>query len=286
MGLAGERTLPVLHSGLFLRYDVLWAGCGPTPRPPSRRQPQGVSVRVAIISDVHANLAALEAVMEDIEAEKASRILALGDNIGYGPDPEEVIRLLVERGVVSIQGNHEFALINRIYLDRMNPDPRKSLEMNLEMLSPESLAYIAGLQTVLIWNGARLVHGCPPKSPTCYLFYPSALALEKIFGSFPERLCFYGHTHTLNLFEEGLPPEFGLEVQPGTYRLDPDKRYMINPGSVGQPRDGINNFAKYLLWDTDRDTVTFKAVKYEVMRTVNKLRLLHFPDFNAQRLIR
>lgn len=243
-------------------------------------------MRVAIISDVHANLAALEAVLEDIDAEGASRILSLGDNIGYGPDPDEVIRRLMEREVISIQGNHEYAVQHRSYLDRMNPDPRKSLEMNLDMLSPESLAYIAGLQTVLVWNGARLVHGCPPSSPTCYLFYPSVLALEKIFGSFPERLCLYGHTHTLNLFEEGLPPEFGLEVHPGTYPLDPGKRYMINPGSVGQPRDGINNYAKYLVWDTDRGTVTFKAAKYEVMRTVNKLRRLHFPDFNAQRLIR
>lgn len=242
-------------------------------------------MRVAIISDVHANLAALEAVLEDIEAEKASRILALGDNIGYGPDPDEVIRTLMERKIVSILGNHEYAVMHRAYLDRMNPDPRKSLEMNLRMLSPESLAFITGFQTVLVWNGARLVHGCPPSSPTCYLFYPSVLALEKIFGSFPERLCFYGHTHTLNLFEEGLSPEFGLEVHPGTYPLDPDKRYMINPGSVGQPRDGVNNYAKYLIWDADRGTVTFKAVKYEVMRTVNKLRRLHFPDFNSQRLI-
>jgi predicted phosphodiesterase len=246
---------------------------------------EGKRVRIAVISDIHANLAALEAVMEDIDAEKASRILALGDNIGYGPDPDEVVRMLMEREVVSIQGNHEYALLNRNYLERMNPDPRRSLEMNLEMLSPESLAFLIGLQPVLVSNGARLVHGCPPKSPTCYLFYPSVIALDKIFGSFPERLCFYGHTHTINLFEEGLPPEFGLEVRPGTYPLDPQKRYMINPGSVGQPRDGINNCAKYLIWDTDRDIVTFKAVKYEVMRTVMKLRRLHFPDFNAQRLI-
>lgn len=245
----------------------------------------GEPVRIAIISDVHANLAALEAVLEDIAAERTSRILCLGDNIGYGPDPEEVILKLKEREVISIQGNHEYAVLNRTYFNRMNPDPKKSLEMTLKMLSPESLAFIVNLQPVLIYNGARLVHGCPPCSPTCYLFYPSVIMLEKIFASFPERLCFYGHTHTLNFFEEGLSPEVGLEVNAGIYRLDPGKRYIINPGSVGQPRDGISNHAKYLIWDSARHTVTFKAVKYEVMRTVNKLRRLHFPDFNAQRLI-
>ncbi|HHO46857.1 MAG TPA: metallophosphoesterase [Desulfobacteraceae bacterium] len=254
------------------------------PSPCGCRQ-RGKRVRIAVISDIHANLAALEAVLEDIDAENIGSIISLGDNIGYGPDPEEVMLRLRERGVTSIQGNHEFALLNRTYFNRMNPDPRKSLELTLPLLSPESLDLIVNLQPVMIRNGARFVHGCPPASPTSYLFYPSVIALEKIFGAFPERLCFYGHTHTLNFFVAGLPPEQGLEVDPGLHRLEPDKRYIINPGSVGQPRDGINNHAKYLIWDGGRDTVTFKAVRYEVMRTVNKLRRLGFPDFNAQRLL-
>lgn len=109
--------------------------------------------------------------------------------------------------------------------------------------------------------------------------------LDKIFGSFPENLCFYGHTHTLNFFEEGLPPEKGLDVEPGTYRMHPERRYIVNPGSVGQPRDGINNHAKYLIWDQEKETITYRDVQYDVMRTVNKLRQLKFPIFNAKRLL-
>ena len=242
-------------------------------------------MRIAVIADIHANLAAFEAVMEDIASRQISEILCLGDSIGYGPDPEEVIQALRTRNILSVQGNHEYAVTNQAYFNRLNPDPQRSLELTLQMLSPESIAFITALEPMLVHNGVRLVHGCPPKSPTAYLFFPSRLMLDKIFDSFPERICFYGHTHTLNFFEEGLAPETGLEVALGIYRLHPDKRYIINPGSVGQPRDGINNHAKYLIWDRENATVTYRDVQYDVMRTVTRLRQLNFPSFNARRLL-
>ena len=242
-------------------------------------------MRTAVLADIHANQAALEAVLEDLTGQRVSEILCLGDSIGYGPDPGEVIGELRQRGVVSVLGNHEYAVLNRAYLERMKPDPKRSLAMTLQMLQPEDLDFIVNLEPILVHSGARLVHGCPPRSPTCYLFYPSARVLDRIFTSFPERICFYGHTHTLSFFEQGLPPEKGQEAELGTYRLHPDRRYLINPGSVGQPRDGINNHAKYLLWDQDRGTVTFRAVAYDVPRTVNRLRHLGFPSFNAERLV-
>lgn len=242
-------------------------------------------MRTAVLADIHANLAALEAVLQDIAKEGIADIVTLGDNIGYGPDPEEVMRQLTALAVTSIQGNHEYALINDLYYLQMNPDPKKSLDMTRIMLSEESLAYCAGLPTVAIHHGARLVHGCPPRSQTAYLFHPRMVMLEKIFNSFPERICFYGHTHTLNFFAEGEEPERGLFVSFGTHSLSKNKKYIINPGSVGQPRDGINNLAKYLIWDRDKETVTFKALEYDVMKTVNRLRLLDFPEFNATRLL-
>jgi predicted phosphodiesterase len=242
-------------------------------------------VRTAVLADIHANMAALEAVLEDIWIEQITDVVSLGDNIGYGPDPEEVIQELVKHKVVSIQGNHEYALINPNYYFKMNPDPRKSLDMTRVMLSEASLAYATSLQPLIIHHDARLIHGCPPRSQTAYLYFPSMDMLEKIFNSFPERICFYGHTHTLNFFEQGLDPGMGLDISPGTYSLRKDRQYIINPGSVGQPRDGINNRAKYLIWDRDKATVTFKAIEYDVMKTVNKLRILDFPEFNAARLL-
>lgn len=242
-------------------------------------------MRIAVISDIHANMAAFEAVLEDIDNQNISEIISLGDNIGYGPDSEEVINELQRRNILSIQGNHEYAVVNKRYFNRLNPDPKKSLELSLKILSTESIAFINSLPTLLIYQGARLVHGCPPKSQTAYLFFPSQLLLDKIFSSFPENLCFYGHTHTLNFFEEGLPPEKGLDVKPGSIRINPEKRYIINPGSVGQPRDGINNRAKYLIWDQKKEVVVYRDVQYDVMRTVKKMRKLGFPSFNSERLL-
>lgn len=245
----------------------------------------GQPMRTALLADIHANMAALEAVLEDIAGQGVAEILCLGDSIGYGPDPGEVMAELRRQGVSSVLGNHEYAVRNPVYRTQMNPDPRRSMEMTLAMLSEEDLAQISSLEPVLTVNGARLVHGCPPKSPTCYLFYPSTQMLERLFASIPERLCFYGHTHVLSFFEEGLPPEKGMEAELGTYRLHHDRRYLINPGSVGQPRDGINNRAKYLIWDRERGTVTYRDVAYDVQRTVNSLRRLNFPSFNAERLV-
>ncbi|MHB8790548.1 MAG: metallophosphoesterase family protein [Desulfobulbaceae bacterium] len=241
-------------------------------------------MRTAVIADIHANLAALEAVLEDIAGQQVTDIICLGDSIGYGPDPGAVLQEVRQSQVLSVLGNHEYAVLNREYLGRMNPDPKRSMEITLPMLSPEDLAFIGTLEPVLVHRGVRLVHGCPPKSPTCYLFYPNARMLERFFSSFPERICFYGHTHVLSFYEEGMVPEKGMEAELGTYRLDPNRRYLINPGSVGQPRDGINNHAKYLVWDQDKGTITYRGVAYDVQRTVNRLRLLGFPAFNAERL--
>jgi len=246
----------------------------------------GNSLRIAVISDIHSNFAALESVFADIGQEQVDEIIALGDNIGYGPDPEKVIQALIAHGVTSVMGNHEYAVINELYFNKLNSDAKKSLQKNLAMLSSRALAYIFQHKPLLIMHGARFVHGCPPKSPTSYLFFPSFNKLKKLFSSFPEKICFYGHTHTINFFEQGMPPEKGLKIAPDSYPIKKEKQYIINPGSVGQPRDGINHDAKYLIWDSDQRIVTFKAIQYDVMKTVNQLRKLEFPSFNAYRLLR
>jgi predicted phosphodiesterase len=239
-----------------------------------------------VLADIHANLAALDAVAADIGKEEITDIVSLGDNIGYGPDPEEVTQELIRLQVVSIQGNHEYALVNSDYYLRMNPDPRRSLDLTRTLLSEESLAYALSLEPVLIHHDARLVHGCPPRSQKAYLYSPGSRMLAKLFASFPEKICFYGHTHTVNLFEEGRDPASGQDIIPSTVHLKPDRKYIINPGSVGQPRDGRNNRAKYLIWDRAHGSVTFKEVPYDVMKTVNRLKALDFPEFNAARLLR
>jgi len=238
-----------------------------------------------VLADIHANLAALEAVLKDIRAEEISDIITLGDNLGYGPDPDEVTQKLIRLQAVSIQGNHEYALLDPVYYFRMNSVARKSRDLTRALLSDGSLAYALKLQQVVIHHGARLVHGCPPKSQTAYLFSPSRKMLDKLFGSFHEGICFYGHTHIMSFFEEGKDPDQKQNISSPTLHLEDGKKYIINPGSVGQPRDRVNNHAKYIIWDREHGSVTFREVEYDVMKTVNKLQRLNFPRSNATRLL-
>jgi len=241
-------------------------------------------MKIAIIADIHANHAALEAVLNDVSQRNIDEIISLGDNIGYGPDPQQVVTTLQDAKIVSILGNHEYGLQSELYLKRLNPDPQKSLILNRDLLSPAGLSYCQALQPLLFRHGARFVHGCPPKSYTAYLYRPRQHKLERLYHGFTEQLCFFGHTHAPTIFK-GAERIREVELYKGSFQLEPKFRYIINPGSVGQPRDNVNNRAKYLIWDPQEGTLVFRAIAYNVAATVEKLRRLGFPDFNAERLL-
>lgn len=241
-------------------------------------------MRYAILSDIHGNFRALQAVLEDIAARGVDEIISLGDNIGYGPEPEEVVRTLMERNILSVMGNHELALASPSTLQRLNPSPRQSLEITRRLMGPETLAYSLELPVYLVRHDARFVHGSPPASITTYLWDPSRTRLERLFTSFGEPMGFFGHTHQLSRFLTAGQSYRNEEVALTRYHLKDGDRHLINPGSVGQPRDGINNRAKYGIWDRRANTFEFRAVIYDVAATVALLRERNFPEFNAMRL--
>ncbi|MBU0676411.1 MAG: metallophosphatase family protein [Proteobacteria bacterium] len=241
-------------------------------------------MQIAVIADIHSNFQALTEVLADMDRVGIDHIFSLGDIIGYGPDPQEVCRALFSRTLTMILGNHEYALVKPGYLERLNQSPRRSLLMNIEDLDRRSLDRLAALPKFACSHGARLVHGCPPTSPTAYLMDPSPRLLGKLFTFFPEKICFFGHTHEFALYEDQGGIAQPLEFQPGLFQLTPDTRYIINPGSVGQPRDGLDIHAKYLIWDTEAETILLKSIPYDVRETQKKLRDRHYPDFNAERL--
>jgi len=241
-------------------------------------------MKIAVIADIHSNLQAFEAVLTDIKKENVGEILCLGDLIGYGPDPRRVVKLTRERSIDSVLGNHEYALSNRAYFNHLNPSPRASLTLNLAQLDPLDIDYLKSLPQVITRHGARFVHGCPPKSPTAYLLEPSDRMLGKIFGSFPEQFAFYGHTHVFELFESKDGEIRKRPFSPGIHFLAENGRYLVNPGSVGQPRDGLNCHAKYCLWNPDSLTLELKSIPYDIKKTALRLRESGYPDFNAERL--
>jgi predicted phosphodiesterase len=240
-------------------------------------------MKVAVISDIHGNIEALREILADIERAGADTIVSLGDNIGYGPDPEEVSRLIRSDNIPSVMGNHELGIARPEFLKWFNESARRSLMLTAELISEETRKWLRGLPASLVFQGGLLVHGFPPDSITKYLFEASDPDLELIFAQMDQRVCFVGHTHTLELiaFEDGLI----VHSSPGQEKIGLSRqgKYILNAGSVGQPRDGNNN-AKYVLWDTEENSLEIRFVPYDIATTAEKIIRLGFPRINATRL--
>ena len=238
---------------------------------------------VAVISDIHSNLEALTVVLEDLDRLAVEHVWSLGDMVGYGPDPEAVVELARARGIESVMGNHEKGLADPGFLDWFNPQARAALTRNAELISPATRQYLTTLPRFLVRQGLRLVHGCPPQSVGTYLFEYSTSQLGRIMAKLEESICLVGHTHELDLYErlDGRTHHPGLKE--GRRHLDPAARYLINAGSVGQPRDGDPR-AKYVLLDLEALTLEVRCLDYPYRETAAKIRALGLPEIFARRL--
>ncbi|MFP5211865.1 MAG: metallophosphoesterase family protein [Acidobacteriota bacterium] len=240
-------------------------------------------MRLAVISDIHANLEALREVLRDIEAVGADRVVSLGDNIGYGPEPQAVVELMKELGIPSVMGNHELALVNPRYGARFNPSARLSLEITRGLLSEESLASLFALKHSMVSGECLCVHGFPPHSAVTYLFEVSDETLRKNLTTMKQDICFVGHTHELGLATVDGSHLDRKNLSQGPIRLKEGIRHLVNVGSVGQPRDGDNR-AKYVLWNDESRILDVRFVPYDIERTARKIIELGFPSINATRL--
>ena len=187
-------------------------------------------MRIAVVSDIHANLEAFFSCLNDIERSSIDRIVNLGDAIGYGPQPEEVLCLLEKRGIPNILGNHELAAIDKDFRSDFSQEAIKSLEQTLNYLTSASLRYIENLPFYRQIEGALMVHGCPPDSPTVYLNHLSLSEIRETFGSNRFDIAFAGHTHRLMLVRyDGKDLEFD-PLHEEIIRLKPGYRYIVNVG--------------------------------------------------------
>ena len=244
-------------------------------------------MRIAILADIHANFQALQAVFADIKKMEVDEVISLGDNIGYGPQPEEVVRELIKRNVYSIIGNHELALTSKSYYEQLNFITKDSLELTKSLMSRDTITWSTELDSFAIRHGARFVHGTPPESVVEYLHELSKEQQKKLFTTFPEQLCFSGHTHTLETLVQDRSDK-SIELQkltPGIFHFSNTRRYIFNPGSVGQPRDGLNRKSKYCIWSPRKHSCIIREIEYDSQKTVNLLQKLDFPVTNAKRLL-
>ena len=237
-----------------------------------------------ILSDIHANLEAHQAVLDDARG-RYDRILCLGDLVGYGADPNAIVEWARENGPVIIRGNHdragaeaEAAALQS--MENFNPAAQASTLWTRSALLPENREYLEGLpRGPLPYDGVDLVHGSPTDEDEYVVTASDAVPLLPYLGT---RLTFFGHTHRQGGFRMArravahLPPERVLEIEPNYF-------YLVNPGSVGQPRDGDPR-AAYALYSPEERVVEYRRVAYDVDGAAAKIRAAGLPDFLAARL--
>lgn len=240
-------------------------------------------MKIAVLSDIHGNMEALDAVCEDLKCTAADKVVCLGDLVGYGPDPEAVVSHVRQLGYDSILGNHEAAMASERARNWMNFQAKENNISTEALLSAENLRYCCQLPRTLTLEKALFVHGCPPDSVNAYLYMMPDEKVVKTFAECSAKLFFVGHTHELMLvfIQDG---EVVREHLPeGVRHLSQDQKYLINCGSVGQPRDGDRR-AKYLVWDSVAWSLEVRAVSYNVEVTAEKIIGRGFPTSFADRL--
>ena len=240
-------------------------------------------MKIALLADIHANLEAFQAVLDDIDQSEVDQVLSLGDNIGYGPNPNEVVSLLRDRRIASVMGNHELVLANPRYIKWFNASARVSVEKSLAMITADTHEYCRNLPRSADIESAHIVHGFPPASPTLYQFQIKPRRLERYFVNHAHSLCFVGHTHFLEAITyDGTSIERTPLVEE-TFFMQPVHAHIVNIGSVGQPRDG-DPCAKYVVWDTVSHLLQVKFIAYDIESVVAKIIHLGLPRQNAERL--
>ncbi|MCG8566304.1 MAG: metallophosphoesterase family protein [Desulfobacterales bacterium] len=241
-------------------------------------------MKLAVLSDIHGNLEALGAVLGDMETTRPHRVVSLGDNIGYGPDSQAVMEILMEMEIPSILGNHEMVIKHPRFMKWFNPTAQKAVELARQSLSPQSIQRIATFEThMLIQDQVRLVHGLPPDSPFLYLFQISPSALVRRIQNMAEPICFAGHTHDLEIFHAQNGELVNRKLKERHLRLEPEKNYIINAGAVGQPQDGEPS-AKYLLFDSRSLEIEIRHCTYDFHTTRKKIQAAGIPSLYGEKL--
>lgn len=214
-------------------------------------------MRIAIISDIHGNRQALESVIEVLDRQSVDEIWSPGDFVNYGADPQFVMEWTLPHVRHAVLGNHDAVIVGKETPEYFNVYAREAIPYTQSQLNQESLDWLAELPMDKVVHGIRLVHASPlqPTQWTYILANSQALAL---FDTFEERICLFGHTHVQVVYDSE-----GNQYFEGTVDILENRKYLINPGSVGQPRDGDPRWA-CALYDTEEHTVELLRGKYDI----------------------
>ena len=240
-------------------------------------------MRVAVLSDIHSNLAALEAVLADAEAAGADDFWCLGDTVGYGPQPRECLAVVRDRCSLTLAGNHDLGSTGAVSLVDFNPYAAAANRWTGTMLTPDDRDFLDSLPSLLTWKDVTLAHGSPREPVWEYVV--SGPVAEANFATFATPCCFVGHSHLpfhCREPQDGDLPQLYRFTEEAEVDLS-EGRFIVNPGSVGQPRDGDSR-ASYALFDMDRRCVVLRRVAYDIEETQQRIRYAGLPEQLAARL--
>jgi diadenosine tetraphosphatase ApaH/serine/threonine PP2A family protein phosphatase len=231
-------------------------------------------MRVAILSDIHANLPALEVVLKRVEDLHVDQIYCLGDIVGYGPFPNECVELIRKHSPFVVKGNHDSGLLDETPIEYFSENARIALEWTRTQIGEEQREYLRGLPASVVTEPLTFVHASP-YDPLEWRYVFTARDADEAFQAFTTRICFVGHTH--------VPIVIGEDYSVNKFRKG--KRFIINVGSVGQPRDGQPESA-FGVFDTDADSYELQRTPYDVKKTVQAIQKAGLPPFLGERLLK
>ncbi|MCZ6776435.1 MAG: metallophosphoesterase family protein [Ignavibacteria bacterium] len=230
-------------------------------------------MRLAILSDIHANLSALTSVLAFLDTNEVDEIYCLGDVVGYGPFPNECADLVIKRCTATVMGNHESGLLGKTPLDQFNKPGQKALRWTEKQITTQHLTYLSSLPLVTVEHGLTFVHASPSR-PAEWTYVLTLTEVQESFYAFSTQICFIGHTH--------IPIVVGEDLSIDAFRQG--SRFLINVGSVGQPRDG-NPKTSFGLLDTEAWSYRLIRLQYDVHETANAIIKRGLPKVLARRLL-
>ncbi|MFH1681642.1 MAG: metallophosphoesterase family protein [Candidatus Eisenbacteria bacterium] len=235
---------------------------------------------LAIISDIHGNLEALEAAFRCIDEDGADDVLCLGDIVGYGADPNECVDRVRARCSHVLLGNHDAAAVGMTSIEYFNAHARRAALWTRETLTPENNEYLRSLPMDYRTGDFYAVHASPQEQEEWHYIVNQSIA-EEAFLAFPDAICFIGHSHLPMFFREG--GGRGVRIPEGTVQFPNDGRYIVNVGSVGQPRDNDSRLS-FGFYDTAERKLRLRRESYDIAAASAKILKVGLPEMLATRL--
>lgn len=239
-------------------------------------------MKAAVISDIHSNLEALQTVIKDVKKRRIKKILCLGDLVGYGADPNECVALCLKESDLTVAGNHDWAALNRTDINTFNPVAAEAIRWTQQQLNDKNAKILNKLQLSEKIDDLVLVHASP-RNPEEWHYMFSLEEYKKQFAFFNKQICFVGHSHMPGAaFQDA--NGYTDSVRDNPFPLIDSRRYIINVGSVGQPRD-LDPRACYVIYDGNRRTIEFIRLEYNIPRAQQKVLDAGLPEVLADRLL-